>query len=475
MGTEEKQTLHDFGLDFQTKCIASLLADKAFLDQTFELLETDFFEREADQWIVGIIKKHYLEYKSAPSLTVFRVEIDAVEHDILKKSVVDQLKESFKKMEDDDITYVKKKFLEFAKNQYMAHALLEAVDLHAARRHDEIIPVLNRALKAGMDKDIGHDYFEMVDVRMSEMARIYIPTGWELMDDLMDGGLAKGELGIVVAPAGSGKSWLLARLGCEAVKQGKNVIHYTLELNQNYVGLRYDSCFTGVSFQEIREHEQLVRSKIFNPEYGWLVIKNYASRSKTCQSLKMHIERTQMLKNTPADLIIVDYADLLLPTNVQKNSNTYLEAGSVYEELRTLAGELQLPIWSASQTNRGAHEQKTIQAQNVADSYRKVMTADFVFSLARNMENKSSNTANIHIIKNRFGADGMNFPTKFDASNGTINMYDANSGEGMEISRKLKNAEECVQGKMRDMYNKMKNNKWNSQPPSSEEDEENND
>jgi hypothetical protein len=268
----------------------------------------------------------------------------------------------------------------------------------------------------------------------------------------------------------SHNSWILVRLGTEAVKRGKNVIHFTLELNQNYVGLRYDACFTGISFQDIRDNESTVREKILKPEHGWLVIKSYPSRSVSAQKLKLYIEQVQARKESLVDMVIVDYADLLLPLIVQKNTNTYIEAGSVYEELRTLAGELDVPLWSMSQTNRGSHEESVVKAQNVADSYRKVMTADFVFSLARNTENKNSSTANVHIIKNRFGADGMNFPTSFDASNGNIRLYEPSSGEGIEISKKIQKSEEGVKNKMREMYNGMKNKNWNSQRSEDQED-----
>ena len=182
--------------------------------------------------------------------------------------------------------------------------------------------------------------------------------------------------------------------------------------------------------------------------------------------LKMYIDRVQMLKGVKIDMVVVDYADLMIPLVFQKNTNSYTEAGSVYEELRTVAGELQLPIWSASQSHRSSHEEEIIQAQGVADSYRKIMTGDFVFSLSRKVDDKTCNTARIHIIKNRFGADGLTFPTTFDASNGTIKLYDASSTEGRDLSQKMQsNTQDSTDKKANDIYNSMsrgKNKNWNS-------------
>lgn len=263
----------------------------------------------------------------------------------------------------------------------------------------------------------------------------------------------------------SHNSWLLTRLGAEAMRAGKNVVHITLELNENYVGLRYDSCFTGINFQDIRKNIEVVRKKI-DEIPGKLFIKYFPIKTIASHTIKTHIERIQMLTGTKIDLIVVDYADLLRPATADKNANSYSEAGSVYEELRAVAGELQVPVWSASQAHRGAHEEDVIQAQNVADSYRKIMTGDFVISLSRKMEDKQGNTARIHVIKNRFGADGMTFPSYFDAGNGNIKVLDPNTAEGRECQEKMKDGENNLQNVVQDHWNQIKKNR---KPPVDEE------
>ena len=309
-----------------------------------------------------------------------------------------------------------------------------------------------------MERNLGHEYLIDIEKRMSEMCRDTVKTNWPDIDKLLDGGLAKGELGFLVGAAGSGKSWVLTRLGAEAMKQGKNVVHITLELNENYVGLRYDSCFTGINFQDIRKNIDIVKNKIDSVP-GKLFIKYFPIKTIASHSIKMHVERIQMLTGTKIDLIVVDYADLLRPAMADRNANSYSEAGSVYEELRAVAGELQVPIWSASQANRSAHEAETIQAQNVADSYRKIMTGDFVISLSRKMEDKQGATARFHVIKNRFGADGMTWPAYFDAGNGNIRILDPGTAEGRECLERMKDGEDKLQDMVRDNWNQIKKNR----------------
>jgi replicative DNA helicase len=391
-------------------------------------------------------------------LAVFKVKVDSIENDLLKQSVVEQLRLVYQKISDTDLKYIKEQFLEFCKNQKIKNAIMESVDHLKSGQYDKIKHVVDLAMKAGMERNIGHEYMVDIDKRMSMMARKSIKTNWTEVDNIMDGGLAGGELGIITACAGSGKSWVLAKMGAEAMRQGKNVLHYTLELNENYVGLRYDACFTGIDFQNIRNNIDIVKKKIAEVP-GKLIIKYFPIKTVSAHSLKLHAERIQTL-GTKVDMIIVDYADILRPSQSERNSNSYSEAGGIYEELRGVAGELQVPIWSASQSNRAAMDEDIIQANNISDSYRKIMTADFVMSLSRKMSDKQANTARFHVIKNRFGPDGITFPSRMNAGCGDIQIFAENSREGIGIINEMNQEENLVK--------KMMSNKWNAHQDSDE-------
>ena len=444
--------LKKFGSEFQIKCISGLVSDKTFIERISDILEPDSFETDAHKFIVKETISYFLEYKDLPTLAVFKVKVDSIENDLLKQSVVDQLRLVYQKISDTDLKYIKEQFLEFCKNQKIKNAIMESVDHLKSGQYDKIKHVVDIAMKAGMERNIGHEYMVDIEQRMSQMARKTVKTNWTEIDTLMDGGLAGGELGIITACAGSGKSWVLAKMGAEAMKQGKNVLHYTLELNENYVGLRYDACFTGIDFQNIRNNIDIVKKKIAEIP-GKLIIKYFPIKTVSAHSLKLHAERIQTL-GTKIDLIIVDYADILRPSQSDRNSNSYSEAGGIYEELRGVAGELQVPIWSASQSNRAAMDEDIIQANNISDSYRKIMTADFVISLSRKMSDKQANTARFHVIKNRFGPDGVTFPARMNAGCGDIRIFAENSREGMGILNEMSQEENVVK--------KMISNKWNA-------------
>jgi replicative DNA helicase len=402
------------------------------MDTLCEIIDKKFFESDANKWIVQEIKDYYDEYKKEPTLDVFKGQVSKLDNPSLKKAVVEQLKTVYTQIGQDDFEYVKNEFTSFCINQNMKNVILQSVDLLKSGNYDRIKDLVDKAMKVGVESDLGMDYLLDFEERFSETGRDTVRTGWECVDDLMGGGLGPGELGVVVAPSGVGKTWALAALGAAAVRAGKTVVHYTLELSQHYVGLRYDTVFTHIPSTDLKEKKDEVFAKLKRLP-GKLKVKYFPPKGASSKTIQLHIEKMIAAGNKP-DLIIVDYADLLL-SHSNKTDSTYAEQGGVYIDLRGMSGELQIPIWTASQTNRSAIDSEVIEADKIADSYAKVMNADFIMSLSRKAKDKLNNTARVHIMKNRFGQDGITFPTKMDTTTGTIEVYAATSSEGIIASK----------------------------------------
>ena len=441
--------LSDFGYSFQIKLISALFKDKLFLQQIVDILDSSYFDSEANIVILDIIKEYFIEYKSTPTLEAMKIKIVEMEDDLLKKSIAENIKAAFSNLEAEDLDYVKHKALEFCKNQEIKKAIVESVELLNSGDYDSIKAKVDNAMKAGVEKDMGHEYAEHIDERYLESVRNTVTTGWDAIDDIADGGLGKGELGVMVAPAGIGKSWALVNVGANAVKAGLNVIHYTLELNSAYVGLRYDSVFTGIQAQELKYNIDDVKKKVETLK-GDLIVKYYPTKAATVNTLSAHIQRCTALGKKP-DLVIVDYADLLRGNGREVR----LELGNIYEDLRGLAGEYEIPVWTASQANRSALEDDIIGAEKIAESYSKIMTADFVLSLSRKIEDKLANTGRWHVIKNRFGPDGITFPSKMNASNGQIDIHVDTSIQGKETTKEMDNHNEYLRKMMKKKFDEM--------------------
>jgi replicative DNA helicase len=428
--------LSAYGYAFQIKVITALFTDKMFLQQIADILSPGYFESDANNWIIATILEYHKEYKTTPTLEVMKVKLNDVEHDVLKEQIKAHLKDAWKYTEADDLQFIKQQAIDFCKNQEIKKAILTSVDLLKHGRYEDIKAKIDNALKAGGDKDIGHDYMTSIDMRYTEAVRFTKETPWEVINELTDGGLGKGELGVFVAPAGIGKSWGLINIGANAVKKGLTVIHYTLELNEAYVGLRYDSVITGIANQNLKHYQSQVKEELEKLD-GELIIKYYPTKTVSVLGLRGHIEKCIMQGKKP-DVVVVDYADLLRGHGQEKRH----ELEGIYEDLRGMAGEYEIPIWTASQANRSALEEDVIGAEKISESYGKVMVADFVISLSRKVADKMAGTGRWHVIKNRFGPDGITLPSKMNTSNGQIHIYADTSVQGKETQKQMDKGEE---------------------------------
>ena len=441
--------LSDFGYSFQIKLISALFKDKVFLQQIIDILDSSYFDSEANIVILDMIKDYFSEYKNAPTLEAMKIKIVEMDNDLLKKTIAENIKAAFANLDAEDLDFVKEKALEFCKNQEIKKAIVNSVELLNNGDYESIKALVDNALKAGLERNVGHEYKTSVDERYLESVRNTVKTQWEAIDDIADGGLGKGELGVFVAPAGIGKSWALVNVGAAAAKAGLNVVHYTLELNEAYVGLRYDSVMTGIAAQELKYNIEEVKKSVENVK-GNLIVKYFPTKGATVNTIASHIERCRA-NGFPPDMIIVDYADLLRG----KGKEVRLELGNIYEDLRGLAGEHEIPVWTASQANRSALEDDIIGAEKIAESYSKIMTADFVVSLSRKIEDKIAGTGRWHVIKNRFGPDGITFPSKMNASNGKIDIYVDTSIQGKETTKEMDNHNEYLRKMMKKKFDEM--------------------
>ena len=414
--------LTQYGHPFQTKALAALVTDRDFLQQSADIVSPEYFDSDASKWIVRKTLTYFNEYRTTPTMEVFKVEVEKIQNEVQAVAVKEQLKETYKSSQVKDIDYIKDTFLDFCKNQTLKNALIRSVDLLELGDYDDIRNLIDKALKAGVERDLGHEYIAEVEDRYREESRSTIETPWPVINQLLLGGLGKGDLGMIAGGPGGGKSWALVALGAQAVKLGYTVIHYTLELSEKYVGRRYDACFTEVSVSEITHNKEVVKERL-NALRGGLYIREYPAGQATVNTIHAHLEKC-IQQNIEPDLIIIDYADLL---NSKSSKEKRDKLDDIYTGLRGLATEMKIPIWTASQVNRSGAREEIIQGDRMAESYSKMMITDFAMSLARNHEDKENGTGRWHIMKNRYGADGMTFNSTIDTSIGKIEINERNS------------------------------------------------
>ncbi|MBL97456.1 MAG: hypothetical protein CMF52_06525 [Legionellales bacterium] len=415
---EQEKSFSKFGKTFQEDLCHLILNDRPFADQMFEVLDVNFLELKHLKVFVTKIKEYRKKYGVHPTSNIMRSIIRSG-LDAEQESVKVRIREYYARVlangeTPDSSEYIKDTALDFCKKQKLKEALIKSVDLIKSSSFDEVSKVIDNALKLGSDNTLGYDYLTDFEKRFLVKARDPITTGWKDIDDIAKGGLGKGELGVVVAPTGAGKSMVLVHLGAQAVKSGKNVLHYTLELSDTVVASRYDSCITGVELKNLSIFKEKIYDEIREIS-GRLIVKEYPTRSANIQTIKNHLEKLKRRDFTP-DMIIVDYGDLIRPENSRKDEKRH-QLETIYEELRGIAQICECPLWTASQTNRSGLNAEVITMESISEAFNKCFVADFIFTVSRTVEDKNTNQGRIFVAKNRNGPDGLVYPIFMDTSN----------------------------------------------------------
>lgn len=455
----ENVSFSNFGKPFQERLAQLILDDAPFANQVGEVLSYNYFELRYLQTFTKLVydyKDNYGKYPSRPSFeTVLRNDISGEDEATQKK-----LREFYARImagtiKDVDEEYIKDKSIDFCKKQRLREAFVQSIDLMDSAEFDEISKILNDALKAGSNNEVGYQFLEQFEDRYMQKARNSISTGWSVIDAITRGGIGSGELGVVIAPTGAGKSMVLVSLGAAALKLGKNVVHYTLELADETVGLRYDACLTGIGLDSLRAMKDDVFEEIKDVP-GQLILKEYPTKSATTDTIKNHLERLTQRGFIP-DMVIVDYGDLLRPRRFSKEKRDDLE--SIYEELRGIGQIFKCPVWTASQTNRSGLNAEVITMEAISEAYSKCFVADFIFSCSRTTVDKRTNSGRFFVAKNRLGPDGIIYPIHMDTSRVLIDVHES-TGETKEELEKVSAA--AQQQKMKEAYRKRKQEQNNN-------------
>ena len=422
------KSLSSYGKGFQLKVLGSLLTDKSFLLNVRDVLHDHYFDADTHKWIVNQIKDYFDKFHATPTMDVLKIELQKVDNDILQVALKEELRNSYEASQDD-LQYVQEEFLGFCKNQEMKQAILASADLLKEGDFDGIRNMVEKAMKAGVDKNIGHEYNKDIETRYRENYRPTIPSPWPILNDGIQGGFGPGDLTIVFGNPGGGKSWTMVAIAAHAVKCGHKVNYYTLELGEDYVGKRFDCYFTGYSIDEVNKHRKEVQQVVDKLE-GSLIVKEYAPKAATINTIKAHIQKCIDMDHKP-DMVVIDYVDYLKAPSKGRFSERKDEIDDVFIATKGLAKEMKIPILTPSQVNRMGAKDSVIEGDKAAGSYDKMMVADMCLSLSRQKEDKVLGTGRVHVMKNRYGQDGMTYNVKMDTNNGHITFEEKVSADAL--------------------------------------------
>ena len=412
------QKLNQYGPVFQVKVLGALLTQRQFLINIIDSLDSEYFESSAHKWVIEYIQKYFSEYHTTPTVETLSIEVKKIENEVLRISIAEALREAYKMSDQSDLEWVENEFSTFCRNQQVKKAILGSVQLLEMNDFESILQLISKAVNAGEDKTIGLDYNLDIEARYREDDRNCIPFPWPVFNEITQGGYGKGDLVLVFGNPGGGKSWAITAMGAYAAALGYNVVHYSLELGEGYVGKRYDAIFSGIDVDKLHLHRKEV-DEIVGKVKGKVIIKEYPPKRASFDVIEAHLQQLEHQNDFKPDLIIIDYLDYMRTRSRKERKE---EIDDVYVAAKAFAKEKGIPVVSPSQANRGAAKSDIIEGDNAAGSYEKIMIGDIILSLARKRKDKIEGTGNWHIMKNRYGADGMTFRSRINTSNGYIDI-----------------------------------------------------
>lgn len=414
-------SLDAYGSKFQIKVINALLKNNEFTSTIRDILDYNMFPNQAHQWIIKKIIEYFEKFNVIPTIDFFSVETKKIENEILKISIIEQLKDAYR-TDNDDKEYVQEEFLNFCRNQCVKKAIMNSIDLLQAGDYDSIRKLISDAVKAGEPRDIGHEYEKDIEIRYRDDDRHPIPFPWKVFNDITQGGCGQGDLIILFGSPKGGKSWVAVAMAVFAAMLGYNVVYYTLELSANYVGKRMDSNLSKIPVDKVKFHRDEI-DKLVAGLKGKIIIKEYSPKRASLTTIENHLDKLESTNGFKPDMVFIDYLDLLKNRNSSRKEIRD-DLDDIYTDARGVARDRKIPIISPSQVNRAGAKDEIIEGDKIAGSYSKYMIADILISLSRQRKDKIAGTGKFYFMGNRYGKDGVTFGSKINLSNGDIEVFD---------------------------------------------------
>lgn len=416
------QKPYTFDTHFQFNLLTLMVRKPSFIEQFSEALKPEFFGKIIHSDLCSLITKLKKDFNVLPTYPVLLQACrEFLETQIQGKPDLARYEKEIEQIYSSDLTgeedYTSQLITTFARQRAMELAILESAELVRAGKTGEVEPLIKEALRTGEGlEDLGVDFFSRLrdfETDTSILEQEKVATLNKELDGIIGGGLGDGELGVILAPTGIGKSMMLLNLAVAAIILGLFVVYYSLELSEKAIQRRLAARLSGLKTKELSKNmeELLKRLSISGQIFGGRIfIKRYPARRCSVRTIESHLERLKAIGFIPG-LVVVDYADKMRAE--RHYTDLYHEQGVVYSDLIDLGIEQELPIWTASQTTKKSLSKVVITMADVADSFEKCRLADIILALCQTSEEEKEGKMRIFVAKNREGRKGMSI--KFEA------------------------------------------------------------
>ena len=399
--------------------LRNLFYNEDFTRKALPFIKSEFFTNHSESTLFGEINEFVNKYKNLPTKETILVELNKRKD--LKEEELSEIKTIVNKLDNQEVElqWLLDTTEKFCKDRAVHNAVLEGIQIldgKDKKQNPEAIPtILSNALAVSFDNHIGHDYIDDAEARFEFYHKKEKRFKFDLnyFNRITKGGVPSKTLNIALAGTGVGKSLFMCHAASNWLTQGKNVLYITLEMAEERIAERVDANLFDVTIDDLHAmpkdmYDNKV-SKLQKKTIGQLIIKEYPTASAHSGHFRALLNELSLKKTFKPDVVFIDYLNICASSRFKGgNISSYFYIKAIAEELRGLAVEFDVPIFSATQTTRSGFTSTDIGLEDTAESFGLPATADFMFALISNDELDQLNQLKVKQLKNRFGDPSMN-------------------------------------------------------------------
>ncbi len=407
-----------------------LMMSEDYTRKVLPFIQEDYFTVQSEKILFDEISKYFNTYNQTPKASALSIEIES--RSDLTENVYQEINKVLEKANDvkqiDKIEWLVNKTENWCQERAIVNAVYQAVDVISGEdrkiQMTALPSLLQEAIGTTFDKSVGHDYIDDAEDRWEfyNNKEEKLETGLQHFDYILRGGIPSKTLGVLMAGTGVGKSLFMCSISSSLLERGHNVLYITMEMAEEKIAQRIDQNLldlTGEELDQIGKDSFLKRfGNLRSKTQGQLVVKEYPTGSAGAAHFRALLKELEVKKSFKPDLICIDYLNICKSLTASKNANSYEKIKGIAEELRALAMEFDLPVLTATQTNRSGMEDADVGMTSVSESFGLPMTADYFFAMTSNDRLRDEGVIRFSQLKNRYGdpADRKNWLLGVDYS-----------------------------------------------------------
>ena len=462
-------------ISIENLILSNLLYDENYIRSVLPFLKEEYFVNHEQRIVFNLVDKYFTKYNACPSREALKIEVDELSLNTDTHASCVQFIGSLNKSDTDE-EWLMKQTEKYCQDKAIYNAIMESIQVIDGKSDKDkgaLPQILSDALAVSFDTNIGHDFLEDFESRYDFYHKVVErqPFDLDYFNRITRGGIPRKTLNVILAGTGVGKTLMMCHFAASNLMQGKNVLYVTLEMAEERIAERIDANLMGVPLNDLstypKETYETKLNRVKGKTAGKLIIKEYPTASVGSGHLRHLLNELKLKKNFIPDIIYIDYLNLCVSSRIRMgaNVNTYSYVKAIAEELRGLAVEFNLPIFTATQTNRTGFTSSDVGLEDTSESFGLPATADFMFAAISNEELESLGQLLIKQLKNRYNDPGLHRRFVIGVDRSRMKLYDveqnAQQNVGPDIADKpVMDNTEFGEGLKRERFDKTVFDSW---------------